>query len=181
MSPVHCFLCCKISTQPHLNTPSSSSLFNPQHSLTDLAQTNVRHAWLPVCSFTHTHTARWVKCPVSHLMKRHLHTNRLCLCRERPFYSAGQCLCWLFFVRTFLSTKSSRKNEKKESERHAIVAADMFRLIQAPYSYLQTIFYSTIMLGSLSVQPRIWWRYVWAANLALAYLPPLTHKRHFTL
>lgn len=94
-----------------------------------------------MCVHSHTHVRRWVKCQVSHLMKRHLHANSVCLCRERPFYSAGQCLCWLFFVCTFLSTKSSRKNgggggEKKKSERHAIAATDMFRLIQALHSYL---------------------------------------------
>ncbi len=67
-------------------------------------------------SHTHTHTyaARWAKCQESHLMKRHLHTNSTCFRRERPFYSAGQCLCWLFFVCTFLSSKSNRKNEKQE-------------------------------------------------------------------
>lgn len=71
---------------------------------------DVRHAW------AHTRQ-RWVKRRVSHLMKRHLRTNGLCLCRERPFYSAGQCLCWLFFVCTFLSTKSNRKTGERESER----------------------------------------------------------------
>lgn len=89
------------------------------------------------CAHSHTQAARWVKCQESHLMKRRLHTNAVCLCRERPFYSAGQCLCWLSFVCTFLSTKSNRRNGgKKKSDRHAITATDMFRLIQALPSYL---------------------------------------------
>lgn len=50
--PVHCSLCCKISTQPHLNAPTPPTLL----TLTGSAQTNVQHAWLHVCSFTHTHT-----------------------------------------------------------------------------------------------------------------------------
>lgn len=59
----------------------------------------------------------------------------------------------------------------------------MFRPIQTLYSYLQlpTIFYSAIMLWSLSVSPHIWWRYVWTACLTLVYLQPLTHKRYFDL
>lgn len=34
-----------------------------------------------------------------------------------PFYSAGQCLCWLFFVCTFLSTKSNRKKGAREGKK----------------------------------------------------------------
>lgn len=153
----------------------------PRHS--DFTHTNVRHAWMHVCTLTHTDPARWAKRQVSHLMKRHIHTNRLCLCRERPFYSARQCLCWLFFVCTFLSTKSSRKNGEKEvreacNRNHWHVQTYK----SSPFiSQSQTIFYSTIMLQSSSVPLRIWWRYIWVTNLALAHLPPLTDKRHFTL
>lgn len=71
------------------------------------------------CAHSHTQAARWVKCQESHLMKRRLHTNAVCLCRERPFYSAGQCLCWLSFVCTFLSTKSNRRNGGKKEVRQA--------------------------------------------------------------
>lgn len=55
-----------------------------------------------------------------------------------PFIQRDNVCVDFFFVCTFLSTKSSRKNggEKKKSERHAIVATDMFRLIQALHSYL---------------------------------------------
>lgn len=119
-------------------------------------------------------------------MKRHLHTNSVCLCRERPFYSTGQCLCWLFFVCTFLSTKSNRKEKKKKKKEVRQACNHSHWHVQtytsSPFiSQSQTIFYSTIMPRSSSDPLRIWWRYIWAANLALAYSPPLTHKRHFAL
>lgn len=64
------------------------------------------------------------------------HTNTGCLCRERPFYSAGQCLCWLFFVCTFLGTKSNRKDEgggvKKRSQTgmqsQPLTCSDLYKL-----------------------------------------------------
>lgn len=83
----------------------------PPHPLTHTLHTHtgVRHAWSHVCTFAHTQQgeqdaerATW--------WKDTSHTNTSCLCRERPFYSAGQCLCWLFFVCTFLGTKSNRKD-----------------------------------------------------------------------
>lgn len=104
-----------VAKYPHSLTwtpPPPPPRLNPP-TLTDSTQTNVQHAWLHVCPLTHTYATRWVKCQVSHLMKRHLHTNRLCLCRERPFYSAGQCRCWLSFVCTFLSTKKKKKRSQR--------------------------------------------------------------------
>lgn len=95
------------------------------------------------------------------------------LIQGEALYLAGQCPCWLFFVCTFLSTKSKRQNGG-DSDRHAITATDMFRLTQALFISL-THFYSTIMLIWPAAYLMIWltWHF--------ARLPRHTDKRHFTL
>lgn len=184
--PVHCSLCCKISTQHHLNAPTPPTLL----TLTGSAQTNVQHAWLHVCSFTHTHTHTCSK--VSEMPseppdeKTSPHKQALLMQGEALLFS-GTMSVLTFLCLHILSTKSTRKNWGGVAA--VVVRANaacnrshwhVQTYTSSPFiSRSQTIFYSTIMLGSSSVPPCIWWRYVWAANLAHTLSPPLTHKRHF--
>lgn len=68
-------------------------------------------------------------------MKRLLHTNTVCLYKERSVYSIGQCHCLLVFVYPFLNTKTiSKAGKMKTSVKHAIVVTDMFRHSNTPIS-----------------------------------------------
>lgn len=181
--PVHCSLCCKISTQHHLNAPTPPTLL----TLTGSAQTNVQHAWLHVCSFTHTHTCSKVSEMPSEPPdeKTSPHKQALLMQGEALLFS-GTMSVLTFLCLHILSTKSTRKNWGGVA---VVVRANaacnrshwhVQTYTSSPFiSRSQTIFYSTIMLGSSSVPLCIWWRYVWAANLAHTLSPPLTHKRHF--
>lgn len=171
-----------INTASPERTPSSQPL-----APTDLAQTNVLHAWLH-CSYSHTHThmcaARWVKRQVSHLMKRHLHTNRLCLCRERPLlFHRTMSLLTFLCLHIFKHQKQQKEREKKhtQSERHAAVATDKFRLIQAFLSWSQTIFYSTVVLGSLECPTVLFDEDMFERLASLSPTRHLSHTRGISL
>lgn len=78
------------------------------------------------------------------------------------------------------------KRKKKKSDRHAITASDMFRLIQAPLSYLLQQFSiraREVVFGPCSVFDEDIFDLPTLLSLtrSLPLPPPLTNGRHFAL
>lgn len=180
----------KVSTLPHLNGPTTPATpYSNPTTHTYCTQTRSTHGCMCVHSQTHTRTqthtcaARWVKWPSEP-------TDEKTPQHKQALLMQGEALlfCGTMSVLTFLCLHNFKhQKQQKEWKKEVRKACDRgHRHVQtytnSPFiSQSQTIFYSAIMLASSSVSLRIWWRYIWAANLALAHLPPLTHKRHFTL
>lgn len=79
-----------------------------------------------------------------------------------------------------------KRKKKKKSDRHAITASDMFRLIQAPLSYLLQQFSiraREVVFGACSVFDEDIFDLPTPLSLtrSLAWPPPLTNGRHFAL
>lgn len=169
MSPAHCSLCCKVSTQPHLHPPSTPD-----------TQTGSTHGCM--CADSHTHKHMVSEMPSEPPdEKTPPHKQRLLMQGEALLFSGTMSVLTFLCLHIFKHQKAAERMEKKKSERHAIAASDMFRLIQALHSYVNLKTFSTPQSCS-GVPLRIFDEDIFEWLTSLSHTcKPLTHKRHFTL
>lgn len=110
----------------------------PLPTLTNSTHTSVQHAWTHVCTFAHMQQGEW-NAKWATWWKDTSTQTAFAYVGRGPFIQRDN-VCVDFSLSAHFKHQKQQKEwgeeKKKKSDRHAITATDMFRLIQALRSYL---------------------------------------------